>query len=67
MEIKSNKKNLHIINLKLNLFLLIFLLKYSLKNSQINDEFTQGTLESGNYNLIDITDYQNLKILVTTS
>ena len=67
MEIKIKNNYLIIVYSKLNLFLLIFFLKYNLKNCQIYDDFTQGILETGNYNLIDITDYQNQKIFVTTS
>ena len=67
MEIKLNKKNLNMAFSKLNLFLLIFLINYNLKNCQIYDDFTRGTLETGNFNLIDVTDYQNQKIFVTTS
>ena len=55
MEIKLNKKNLNMAFSKLNLFLLIFLINYNLKNCQIYDDFTRGTLETGNFNLIDVT------------
>ena len=67
MKSKKNKNNLYTIYLKLYLFLLIFHLKYNLKNCQISDDFVQGTLETGNDQLIDITDYNNLKVFVTTS
>ena len=34
---------------------------------QINDEFTQGVLEEGNYDLLDVTDYHNMNLIVSTS
>ena len=67
MEIKLYNNHLYIIYSKLNLFLLIFFLKYNLQNCQIYDDFTQGTLETGNFNLIDISDYHNQKIFISTS
>ena len=36
-------------------------------NCQINDDFSRGILEEGNYDILDITDNTNLKLLVTTS
>ena len=45
----------------------LIILKYTFVNPQINDEFSKGILEDGDYDLIDITDYKNLNILVTTS
>ena len=46
---------------------IIIFLKYTSINPQIYDNFNKGVLEEGDYDLIDITDYQKLNILVTTS
>ena len=35
--------------------------------SQINDNFETGALEEGNYNLLDVTDYHNMNLIVSTS
>ena len=64
MKFKFIKSNLYILYMKLNLFLLIFILKYNFKNCQISDDFTRGTLEASNFNLLDISNYANQKIRV---
>ena len=35
--------------------------------SQINDNFETGVLEEGNYDLLDVTDYHNMNLVVSTS
>jgi len=48
------------------LFFLLFL-NIGLVFAQINDNFTSGVLEDGNYDLLDITDYHNMNLIVSTS
>ena len=48
------------------LFFLLFL-NIGLVLTQINDNFTSGILEEGNYDLLDITDYHNMNLIVSTS
>ena len=48
------------------LFFLPFL-NIGLACAQINDNFTSGVLEEGNYALLDITDYHNMNLIVSTS
>ena len=43
------------------------MLKYKFLNCNINDNFEKNILEYGNYDILDITDTTNLKLLVTTS
>ena len=52
--------------LKNFIFLLIF---YQVQyiSSQIYDNYTTGILEEGNYDIIDVTDYHNKNIIVSTS
>ena len=50
-----------------NLLLLLFLIKNNLFISQINDNYESGVLEEGNYELLEVTDYNNLNIIVSTS
>ena len=35
--------------------------------SQIHDNFEKGNLEEGNYDLLDVTDYHNLGLIVSSS
>ena len=58
------------INFNINnicLIIMILLLKNNFIYSQIDDDFSRGVLEEGNYELLDVTDYHDLKIIVTTS
>ena len=49
-------------------FLLFFLfINMPFINSQINDNFEKGNLEEGNYDLLDVTDYHNLGLIVSSS
>ena len=50
-----------------NIFLILFLLKIKFIISQINDNYFQDILEDGNYELLDVTDYHNLNLIVSTS
>ena len=50
-----------------NFFLLIFLPIFKFISSQIFDNFTSGTLEEGDNELLDITDYHNMNIIVSKS
>ena len=50
-----------------NFFLLIFLSIFKFISSQIFDNFTSGTLEEGDNELLDITDYHNMNIIVSKS
>ena len=50
-----------------NLLLLLFLIRNNLFISQINDNYESGVLEEGNYELLEVTDYHNLNIIVSTS
>lgn len=52
--------------LKNFIFLLLF---YQVQyiSSQIYDNYTTGILEEGNYDIIDVTDYHNKNIIVSTS
>jgi hypothetical protein len=49
-----------------NIFLLIF---FRITNilSQIKDDYTSGILEEGDYDLLDVTDYHELNIIVSSS
>mgnify|MGYP002623862319 CR=1 FL=1 len=53
------------INSKLTLLLIIYISSYTV--CQINDNFQQGILESENSYFIDINDYHNLNLIVTTA
>ncbi len=46
---------------------LLIILKYNSVFCQINDNFQRNTLESGSYDILDYNDYQNLKLIITTS
>ena len=48
-------------------FLILFFLKIHFTLCQIYDNFVQDTLEEGNYDLLDITDYHNLGLIVSSS
>ena len=51
-----------------NIFLFFFLfLNISLALSQINDNFASSVLEEGNYDLLDVTDYHNMNLIVSSS
>ena len=53
---------------KLIKFLIIFiLLQTKLINSQINDNYISNILEEGDYELLDVTDYHNINLIVSTS
>ena len=53
------------INSKFCLFLIIYIYSYTI--CQINDNFQKGVLEQENSYIIDINDYHNLNLIVTTS
>ena len=46
---------------------MIFLLENEFCYCQINDNFNRGVLENGNYDILDVTDNFNLKLIVTTA
>ena len=49
-------------------FLLFFLfIKIPFIISQIHDNFEKRNLEEGNYDLLDVTDYHNLGLIVSSS
>ena len=48
------------------LFLLLFI-GVKLILSQVNDNFNSAILENGNYELLDVTDYHNINLIVSTS
>ena len=53
---------------KLISFLFLFiLLQTTLIISQINDNYISNILEDGNYELLDVTDYHNINLVVSTS
>ena len=47
--------------------ILLFLIFLKLSFCQIYDNFRNGTLESGGYSILDIADYLNTSILVSSS
>jgi len=47
------------------LFLLLFM-GVKLILSQVNDNFNSAILENGNYELLDVTDYHNINLIVST-
>ena len=47
--------------------IIILFLKIEFYYCQIYDNFNRGILEEGNYDILDITDNYNLKLIVTTS
>ena len=52
----------------IQLFIIMtFFLKIELYYCQIYDNFNRSILEEGNYDLLDVTDNHNLKLIVTTS
>jgi len=53
-------------DLKVYCFLL-FLVIIQLVICEINDNFVHGILEEGGYSLLDVADYLNLSLIVTTS
>ena len=48
------------------IFFLIFL-NINFILTQINDNFTSGILEEGSYDLLDVTDYHNMNLVVSSS
>jgi hypothetical protein len=52
-------------NSKLSLFLIIYIYSYIV--CQINDNFQKGELEHENSYFIDINDYHNLNLIISTS
>ena len=50
-----------------HLIVLAIILKYNFDYCQINDNYETNILEGGNYDLIDIKDYLNLSLIITTS
>jgi len=57
--------NIANMNSKISLLLIIYI--YSYIFCQINDNFQKGVLESENSYFIDINDYHNLNLLITTA
>jgi len=62
-----NKTNSHYFYNYFHIIIMIIMLKYKFLNCNINDNFEKNILEYGNYDILDITDTTNLKLLVTTS
>ena len=62
-----NKTNSHYFYNYFHIIIMIIILKYKFLNCNINDNFEKNILEYGNYDILDITDTTNLKLLVTTS
>ena len=60
-----SQKLLFYYNSYLSILLTIF--NFKLEYCQINDDFKNEIFEEGNYSLLDITDYHNIKLIVTTS
>ena len=50
-------------------FIILFVIELKIKLilNIINDNYQTGILEEGNYDLLDFTDYHNLKLTITTS
>ena len=48
------------------LFLCLFII-IRLISCQINDNFEKANLEEGNYDLLEVTDYHNLGLIVSSS
>ena len=48
-------------------FLSFILIIFPLISCQINDDFSNGVIESENSNIIDFADYHNLNLLITTA
>lgn len=48
-------------------FFLLFLVIIQLIICEINDNFVHGILEEGGYSLLDVADYLNLSLIVSTS
>ena len=46
---------------------LLIILNLIIVNNQISDNFSNQILEAGSFDLLDIKDYHNLKLVVTTS
>ena len=49
------------------IFFSFFSFEIQLAFCEINDNFDHGTLEEGDYNLLDVVDYLNLSLIVSTS
>lgn len=54
-------------SIKNNFLFILILININLILPQINDNFALNTLEEGNYDLLDVTDYHNMKLIVSTS
>ena len=50
-----------------NFFICLFFSILSLIFSQIHDNYYSGILEEGNYDLLDVTDYHNINLVVSSS
>ena len=46
---------------------ILTILKYDLNNCQIKDNYNTNVLEEGKYDLLDVTDYHNMNLIVTAS
>ena len=49
------------------MILFVIAIKIKLTLNIINGNYQTGVLEEGNYDLLDFTDYHNLKLIITTS
>ena len=49
------------------IFLLLIFLKINIIYPQIFDNYLSDILEEGNYDLLDVTDYHNINLIVSTS
>ena len=54
-------------SIKNNFLFILILININLILPQINDNFALNTLEEGIYDLLDVTDYHNMKLVVSTS
>ncbi len=54
-------------NIFQTIYLLLIFLEIKLISSQIYDNYDSGILEEGNYDILDVTDYHNISLIVSTS
>ena len=67
MNARLNKKFKVYFYFNLNLIMLTIIINNDLGHCQINDNYNTNILEEGNYDLLDVTDYHNMNLIVTTS
>jgi hypothetical protein len=49
------------------IFLILFLIEFKFILPQIYDDYKSDILEEGNYDILDVTDYHNINLIVSTS